>query len=236
MTYLAFDLDGTIFDVSEVVFSGFVEGIKNFILVNKREDIHIPDYESIKLVLGIPINEIFYRLFPGLSNQELKTINDCCTDSLIHLIKQGGGYIYNRVVDTLHTLREQSYTNFIASNGRCEYILAVLEYYGLRKYFSERLIFLNETIKNKSDIITKYKKIIRLSDQLIMIGDRGNDYIAALENNIPFIGCSFGHAGISEIEKSTCIAHDFTEIPLLVKQIEKNREYEKNINISNVHC
>ena len=236
MTYLAFDLDGTIFDVSDILFSGFAGGIKKFILDKQKDDFAVPDYESIKQVLGIPIDEIFCRLFPGLSYQEQKSINDYCTDSLINLIKGGGGHIFHGVVDTMQRLQNLGYTMFIASNGRCEYILAVLEYYGLKTYFSEPFIFLNKIIKNKIDIVSEYKKIIAVSDLLIMIGDRENDYIAAFENNIPFIGCAFGHAGSREINGSSCIAHDFTEIPLLVEKIENNNEYETYSHPSNINC
>lgn len=228
MNYIAFDLDGTLFDVSDIAVNGFTKGIERFITHSGYKNIQKPDYEAIRQVLGIPINEIFRGLFPDMQPQNQQMLNDYCTDALVELIKEGGGSIFSGVYETIEYLYSNDHTIYIASNGRSEYIFAVLEKFDLLKFFSEPFVFLNGRIKTKSDIIAEYKKNTLKQDVLIMIGDRRNDLEAAQENNIPFIGCSFGHAGGSEIVGVSHIAQSFNEIPSLIHQITGKTFYEKS--------
>lgn len=236
MIYLAFDLDGTLFDVSDIAVDGFTQGIEQFIAHSSNKNIPKPDYDAIRKVLGIPIDEIFRRLFPDLQSHDQQMLNDYCTDALVELIKKGGGSVFPGVRETIESLYSTSkYTLYIASNGRPEYIIAALKQFGLLNFFSEPFIFLDGRIKSKSDIITEYKKITSEQDTLIMIGDRKNDLDAAKVNGIPFIGCSFGHAGSSEIGEASYIAQSFNEVPSLIKQITGKFYHEKS-NLINTNC
>jgi kynureninase len=84
-----------------------------------------------------------------------------------------------------------------------------------------------DNITDKTAIISYYLKNIPKKTRLIMIGDRYTDRIAASDNAIPFIGCSFGHAGVKEISGSKWIAEKFTDIPALIRKIEKQNKFEK---------
>jgi phosphoglycolate phosphatase len=220
MTYLAFDIDGTIYDCGDIIVDAFHEGIGQFMREFPNYHIAVPEKDSILSLVGTPTDLIFKRLFPGLKDSDYGLIEDRCTVSLSRLVRKGGGRIFEGVYETIKKLYDDKYTLLVASNGRRAYIEAILSTYRLAKFFKEPLIIVNDkTIKNKTDIIKYYKDNISRIETLIMIGDRSSDRIAAIENSIPFIGCAFGHAGDSEID-SPWIAESFTDIPDLVKKIE----------------
>ncbi len=221
MTCLAFDIDGTIFDCGDIIVEAFQNGIDSFVKKSGRK-IEMPSREKIISVLGIPTELIFQKLFPQLENHEQQIMNDLCMYSLVDLISRGGGYIYDGVYPTIKKLFKEGYRIFAASNGRLQYIQAILKSRGLFDYFTGPIIELDSRIRNKAGIVKHYKENICGSELLIMIGDRHADMEAAEENAIPFIGCSFGHAGIAEIQGSKWITDDFNKIYYLIKEIEKS--------------
>lgn len=219
MTYIAFDIDGTLFDCEEIIVEAFQKGINRFRMEESR-DIEIPTKETIMTVIGIPNQQIYRALFPNLNRDELQKINNFCSLILTEMIVNGGGRIYDSVYSTLESLYKKGNTLFIASNGRLEYIEAILNSKGIMKFFSKPIIHIDNEIKDKIDIIRCYKKMIPEDNLLIMIGDRESDRIAARENNIPFIGCIYGHVGGKEVEGVRWIVREFAEIPERIQEIK----------------
>ena len=52
-----------------------------------------------------------------------------------------------------------------------------------------------------------------------MAGDRLSDKQAACENNIPFIGCAYGHAGTKEILPAAQVAYTPGDIEQCIQNI-----------------
>ncbi len=220
MTCLAFDIDGTIFDCTEIIVDAFRQGIIAFSKTSSKK-IQLPGKQEIKSVLGTPHDQIFQQLFPDLENDDQYKINELSTESLVKIVNNGGGNIFKGVSYTLKLFHKQGYKIFAASNGNQQYIEAVLKSNDLFDYFSKPLIVLGPTIISKSEIVKYYKDNICNDDLLIMIGDRHTDMIAAKENDVPFIGCVFGHAESSELKGSQWLTADFNNIFNIVKEIEK---------------
>ncbi len=226
-TYLAFDIDGTIYDSTEIVVEAFHRGIVNFIKKYKVEDIVIPGYDDLLDLLGIPVDDIFKTLFPGLSSDDSQKLNDECTGSLIAEIRNGGGIIFDHVYSTMEKLYNSGYAILTASNGRREYVEAILETYDLKKFFSEPMIYTGKGIPDKISVVRYYIKNVVNDDLIIVIGDRYTDREAAFKNGVPFIGCSFGHAGDTELKGEKWVADSFDKIPEAVEDIRRNFN-EKN--------
>ncbi len=220
MTCLAFDIDGTLFDCSDIIVDAFQKGISLF-NENSSKTVQIPSKEKIISVLGIPTDTIYQNLFPDLNATDQQTMNDLCTNTLIDMIYQGAGSIYEHVYSTLEHLHIDGYKIIAASNGKLRYIESILESNNLIKFFERPIIVLNSIIKSKSEIVRYYKTNLCANELLIMIGDRTTDRLAAEENNLPFIGCAFGHAGFSELEGVRWTTTDFKKIYDIVKDIEK---------------
>ena len=221
MTCLAFDVDGTLFDCSDIIVDAFQKGISLFIESSKK-NVLMPSKERIISVLGIPTDTIFRNLFPELNEPDQFKLNELCVNVLSDMISTGEGSIYDHVHSTLEKLYNEGYKIYAASNGKLNYIRAILESKDLSRFFTYPIITLNSDIKSKSDIVKHYKTGMCADELLIMIGDRASDRIAAEDNNIPFIGCAFGHAGLSELQGVQWTTTDFAMIYNIVKDIEKN--------------
>ncbi|MCL1910873.1 MAG: HAD hydrolase-like protein [Leptospirales bacterium] len=219
-TYLAFDIDGTIYDAAPIVVDAFRNGIIRSGEALGRKDILPPEKEAIVNLLGTPTDKIFGTFFPGLSPEERGVINDACNDSFVNLISGGGGRLMDGAYDVLENFYKEGYIILPASNGRKEYVTTILKSCKIEKFFGAPMHFVEGDIRDKSAILPLYKKRLLPRDILIMIGDREADRVAASINNVPFIGCAFGHAGDSEIRGERWIASYFRDIPRLVNEIE----------------
>jgi phosphoglycolate phosphatase-like HAD superfamily hydrolase len=220
MTTIAFDIDGTIFDCGDIVADAFNEGARRFGQIHGLT-LRMASRDEIMSVVGIPTDEIFTLLYPEVAAKKQPELLQTCQQALSAMVRQGRGLLFDDVKSIIHSLHADSYRFFAASNGTREYISAILETYGLMHYFINPLIVIGGPIRSKSDIIRHYIEHIMDGDRVIMVGDRLSDLNAALDNDIPFIGCAFGHMGASEIENQPWIAHHFTDIPVLVRKIEE---------------
>lgn len=75
-------------------------------------------------------------------------------------------------------------------------------------------------IHGKHELVAHYIATYGKHNNYIMVGDRYSDREAAEKNNIPFIGCAFGHAA-QEIAGYGWTAHNFSQIPARIHEIEK---------------
>jgi len=222
--YLAFDIDGTIYKADQIVFPAFQEGIKKFIETRNLQ-LQEPSSENIIKLLGLPVKEIFKKLFPTLNRKDQSLLAESCNNSLADQIYQKKGQLIDDVPNTLELLYKKNYTLLAASNGKPQYILSILKSFDLIQYFSEPILFLNEKIKDKNELIKTYKNELTANNLLIMIGDRFTDKEAALNNKIPFIGCNFGYDQNNEIAGSKWIVNRFKEIPNAIKAVEKSSNF-----------
>lgn len=219
--YLAFDIDGTIYDAGDILEESFRKGIETFVLSGEDDSIRIPTREEITATLGYPLGEIFMMLFPALEIHKRNELAVLCTVNLVGLIREKKGSLIDGVEETFKEIDSMKYSMLVASNGARAYVEAILETYNLKRYFSEPFIYPEGTIRNKTDIIGKYLEL-NPGKEHIMIGDRYTDLAAARENGITFIGCAFGHAGTDEIEGEKYIVNSFREIPEVLKKIRNN--------------
>jgi len=220
MTWIAFDIDGTIYDCGEIVVDAFQEGAERYTSAYGIS-LQTPSREDILSVVGLPTDDIFLHLYPGLPGDTHKVLNTLSMECLTRKVRDKGGIVFPGVIDTIRSLHRMGKKLLVASNGKKDYINAILETYGISNCFSHPLFVINGEIKNKTDIVRRYKSCLSRNDLLIMIGDRTSDLDAARSNGIPFIGCAFGHAGIREIQGERWIARSFTHITNLVGVIEK---------------
>jgi len=221
--FLAFDIDGTIYDAGDILEESFKIGIESFVKTGMVKSLRVPSRDEITATLGYPLNEISMMLFPALEDHKRETLSLIWTDNLVEMIRQKKGALIDGVDETIKSLNSIKYNMLVASNGARAYVEAILETYDLKRYFSEPFIYAEGAVKNKTDIISKYLSL-NPGRKLIMIGDRYTDLAAAKENGIPFIGCAFGHAGADEIEGEKYIVNKFSEIPGMLKKIEGNHE------------
>jgi adenosylhomocysteine nucleosidase len=215
---LAFDIDGTIYDAGDILEESFREGVLSFIESGSCRSLDIPTRDEIIATLGLTLEDIFIKLFPLLDRSERIKLSVICTDNLVNMIREKKGRLIDGADETLKSLNSMNYNMLVASNGARDYVEAILETYNIKRFFSEPFIYAEGKIQNKSDIVRRYLEL-NPERRLIMIGDRATDRSAARDNNIPFIGCAFGHAGEDEIKDEKYIVHSFGEIVEILGKI-----------------
>jgi len=216
--YLAFDIDGTIFDAGEILLTAIEQGSDK--LKNLRPELNIstPTMQQITSTLGYPLPEIFRMLYPELDSEGRRLYAEIWTENLVSLILARKGILIDDAERIIPQLHAEGFTMLVASNGAREYVEAVLAAYNLKKYFSEPFLYAADGYGTKSGIVKEYMKVLE-PGTFIMIGDRITDLDAARDNSIPFIGCAFGHAGIEEIGGEKYIVHGLDEVPGMVKRV-----------------
>ena len=217
--YLAFDIDGTIYDAGNILEEAFGEGIESYIKNDNKLTLKKPSKEEITATLGLPLEEIFLILFPELSKVARDELAFICTENLVCMIKEKKGTLLDGVFETIAELDRKEYKMLVASNGVRAYVEAILETYDLKKFFSKPFVYPEGDIINKTGVVEHYISVLDDLEQIIMIGDRYTDLEAAVLNKIPFIGCAFGHAGADEIAGEKFIVNSFREIPGIIREI-----------------
>lgn len=223
-TYLAFDVDGTIYDASAFGIEAFRMGLDEASRVLGISGMKIPTREEIISKIGRTTEEIYGSFFSQLNEGQVKIVGDCCTASFVRLIRERQGKLIDGVEEVLPRLKAAGYPFLTASNGRREYVRAIFETHNLTDFFDEASLYCEGDIENKIQILARYKKALSADDLIIMIGDRTPDKQAAKENDIPFIGCAFGLAA-EEVSGEPFAAKTFFDLPALINKIEK--EYER---------
>ncbi len=218
---LAFDLDGTLFDNSDILVPSLRDAVKDF---SEETGIlcDVPSKETVQGVIGFPMIEIFRGIMPGLDDSYAAHFIELFMDELVGRINQGGGRIYDGIAELLHRLYDDSYTLIVASNGTKKYIEAVLSYYSIGPLFSQPLYIVDEKkIHTKTALVKEYRMFFG-KEPMIMIGDRVTDRDAAAENDIPFINCVYGHADDDELTGSHT-AESAADIYTQIKLIETEK-------------
>lgn len=204
---IIFDLDGTLWDSSDVIVKAWNKVIDS----NKK----VRNPVTIKLLqsyMGMQAKQIGNMLFPYLEKtKQIQIINRCCEESTKRLLKEGG-ILYLDLGNVLQTL-SQRYSLFIVSNCQNGYIEAFLQYHKLGKYFKDIECSGNTGLlksENIKIIIGKHKLM-----SSIYVGDTQIDCDAAKIANIPFVFASYGFGKVNSynyiIKKTTDIIRLFID-------------------------
>ena len=195
---IIFDMDGTLWDSSEIVAKSWTDAIKSYDNTGK-----VITPEDMKRVMGLPMDKLAAVLFSEYETGEQKKLLDiCCHLENEYILKQGG-ILYPKLEETWEALKEGGYHLYIVSNCQSGYIEAFLEHYGFASYFDDFECFGNTGL-NKAENI---KKVIQRNhlEEAVYVGDTQGDYEAARSAGSAFIHASYGFGRISgKTEKIKC--------------------------------
>ncbi|MNB76678.1 Phosphoglycolate phosphatase [compost metagenome] len=189
MDSIIFDLDGTMWDSSEVVTVAWND------VLRKYADIpHVITKENLQGIMGLQPAEIGKILLPGMEEAvQQKLLDECCEAECHYLVKRGG-VLYEELEAVLTALSAQ-YKLFIVSNCQKGYIEAFYEYHQLGRFFAD---YENpgRTGLPKGENI----KLIMQRNNLespVYVGDTEGDQKAAGFAGIPFVFASYGFGEVS---------------------------------------
>ncbi len=202
---MIFDLDGTLYRTEKVSVPALKKAFSEF-------DISLTEGEIIGQ-FGEPTETIIKNLTPEDKIDQLKEIKHEIATNEAKMIPLKAE-LYDGIKETLGELESEGYTLAICSNGRRDYIDAVLKATGI----DDKISFIKSHTKGKAkaDHIEELKE--EFSDkEAVMIGDRYHDIEAAEEAGIPSIGVKYGYGG-KEMEKADFVVSDPREILTVVRE------------------
>lgn len=183
---LIFDLDGTLWDSRETIVDNWNQVLSKLKLINRP--IVKTDMDKY---MGLLIPDVLKDMFPGISVDLIHQIMNEIKDNENRTILVHGGILYEGVDESLKNLG-LDHKLFIVSNCQDGYIESFLKYFGFENLITDFESY-GRTGKPKADNIKSVVERNHLNSiDTVFIGDTMTDYIAASENGLDFIFCSYG--------------------------------------------
>jgi phosphoglycolate phosphatase len=192
---LFWDLDGTITDPRRGI-------IDSYIAYLREAEVPVPAEKDLFWVIGPPLRECLAKL---LNTTDSARIEDAVTRYRHWYVNEGLMYRdtpYPGIESLLSELKNSGYRMFIATAKAHSYARMILRHWNLERYFeavhgSE----LDGTRSNKADLLRWMTTELDLGEpgEIVMIGDRSHDIIAAKKNGIASIGIGYGYGSQDEL-------------------------------------
>ena len=204
---IIFDLDGTLWEVTNAVY----ENVNRFA---KKYNLGEVDLETIKSIFGHNTLECAKICFPYLEEKRAVEIFIEANTELNNLLQEKGGTLYPNIEETLKELINE-YELFIVSNAsHSEYVEAFLNTSGLNSYFKDYIAASALRI-TKTEGIQKIINDYNLK-KAVYVGDTNLDLEAAKIANIPFVHAKYGY-----MKNLECDYHiqKIEQLPKVLKEI-----------------
>jgi phosphoglycolate phosphatase len=182
---LIFDLDGTLWDSTAPVASGFNQAMRKVLGKTERE-IGVADIMGI---MGMPHRQVFETLFPDTPEIERESLAKRCYDEEIAAIRALGAALYPGVAEGLPRLAKH-YPLFIVSNCQTPYLDTFFEWTGMQSLFKDVECH-GRTGKPKGEnirVLCERNELVRAA----YIGDTSGDQEAAIFAGLNYYHVSYG--------------------------------------------
>ena len=191
MKGIIFDVDGTLWDSTEMVAVAWNKVIKDEGIEHKELE-----EKDLKKEFGKPMEAIGESLFPEMPKDEMMKLMEKMLKYENGLVAAGPCVIFEGVQETIKKFSEK-YPLYIVSNCQDGYIEAFIKAHKLEKYFSDTECWgrtrAPKAVSNRTLIERN-----NLSNP-VYVGDTAGDASAAREAEIDFI---YAEYGFGEVEPS----------------------------------
>ena len=191
--YVIFDFDGTVADTGE----GILKSLQYSFEQMGRE---VPDLSDLKKFIGPPIHYSFVTFY-GVSENEVEQY----IKKYRERYRKIGVYecfVYDSMVETLKTLRENGVKLGIASSKPIKLVYDVMEYLRLTEYFDAVVgtQFDDSNHPGKTDLVLQSMAKLEDSDKsrTLMVGDRFFDIDGAAGAGVDSVGVTYGYGSREE--------------------------------------
>lgn len=188
MNAIIFDVDGTLWDSTDVVAKAWNLAIKE----TTSLDLQLSS-DQLKKLFGRPLDEIVDILFPMLDESERRNLQNNLYEYEHNFIGKETCHYYEGMLTSIPIL-SKSFPLFIVSNCQAGYIEAFLEASKLGDYITD-FTCPGETGLLKGDNLKLIMKRNHL-DSAIYVGDTQGDADACKIAGIPIIYASYGFGSI----------------------------------------
>ena len=189
-------MDGTVCDSSENVARAWA--VKGHEAGYTDKEVTRKDIQS---VMGKPMDVIADTLFTYTEKgPERDRLRASCEKYENEYLLEHGGILYDGVFDTLKTLKDMGYHNYIVSNCQAGYIEAFLNHYkipfGNPGDLIEDIECYGNNLHQKNENIRLLAERNKLT-QACYVGDIQSDYDATVKAGYPFIHARYGFGTIN---------------------------------------
>jgi len=196
ISYLLFDLDGTLTNPQEGITKCVQHALKAF-------QIDEPDLEKLIPFIGPPLIQSFMDFYGFTEDQARQAV--AVYRERFGTVGLFENFPYPGIQEMLKQLQAQGKILAVASSKPGVYVHRILEKFELAQYFQViEGSNLDGTRVDKKEVIAEV--LAQLGnpspEQLLMIGDRKFDVIGAREMGFGCVGVRFGFAAPGELEES----------------------------------
>ena len=204
MDSINFDVDGTLWDSTEIV----AEAWSNYLTNTEHMDTDVSSRRLMGL-FGQLLPDIAKALFPELpESEQLRIIDGCCQAEHEALLRKCAP-LYPQLEETLDTLSHR-FPLFIVSNCQAGYIEVFLKATGFGHYFKGHLCP-GDTGMAKADNIMKIRDDFNLKDP-VYVGDTLGDFNACHKARVPFIFAEYGFGAVEDPDYRISAPADLMEV------------------------
>lgn len=204
MDSIIFDVDGTLWDSTEIV----AEAWSNYLTNTEHMDTDVSSRRLMGL-FGQLLPDIAKALFPELpESEQLRIIDGCCQAEHEALLRKCAP-LYPQLEETLDTLSHR-FPLFIVSNCQAGYIEVFLKATGFGHYFKGHLCP-GDTGMVKADNIMKIRDDFNLKDP-VYVGDTLGDFNACHKARVPFIFAEYGFGAVEDPDYRISAPADLMEV------------------------
>lgn len=201
MKGIIFDVDGTLWDSTEMVAVAWNKVIKDEGIEHKELE-----EKDLKKEFGKPMEAIGESLFPEMPKDEMMKLMEKMLKYENGLVAAGPCVIFEGVQETIKKLSEK-YPLYIVSNCQDGYIEAFLQYSKLGEYFKD-FTCPAYTGRLKGENIRIIMERNGLSEA-VYVGDTEGDANSCKEAGIPMIYAAYG---FGKVEKADASIQSFDEL------------------------
>lgn len=196
ITYLLFDLDGTLTNSKEGITKCVQYALASF-------GIQEPDLDKLVPFIGPPLRQSFQNFYGFDEQQAIAAVEKYRERfSTVGLFEN---FPYPGVAAMLQQLQEQGRVLAVASSKPTIFVQQILDKFALSQYFQVIVgSNMDGSRTNKKEVIAAVLQQFGNppAEQLLMIGDRKYDVIGAQELGIDCVGVAYGFAAPNELENS----------------------------------
>ncbi len=191
---LIFDVDGTIWNSTEVAAEGWNRAIRETI-----GDGPVITAQVLQREFGQTMDVVAEHLFPDVTDMEKRQqlMDKCCEYEHLYLERNTRDLAYPGVAEEMEKLA-QSYDLYIVSNCQIGYIELVMSKTGIGPFIRDHECYGNTgTCKGETIRVLMERHGMR-PEETVYIGDTMGDYEACAIAGIPFVFASYGFGEVKE--------------------------------------
>ena len=189
---IIFDVDGTLWDSTEIVAIGYNRALETYTDLPIRVD-----GARLMTLFGKPMDQIFAELLPELSREQQHFISEKCVILEEEELEKAdpAPLLYPDIEEMFQKLSKKL-PLFIVSNCQCGYIEQFLRKNHFESYITDHLCF-GQTGTSKGQTILRLMKENNLKNP-VYVGDTQGDANACREAGIPFILADYGFGNVPD--------------------------------------